>query len=54
LSGKRIARELGIELGLAALLCRLLGWPIYRRNDTTPEILGLRFGTLHSDPGPNW
>ena len=27
------------------------GSPIYKRNDAAPQILGLRMGTLDSDPG---
>jgi hypothetical protein len=37
--------------GIHRFFARCCGSPLYKRHDAAPEVLGLRLGTLDSDPG---
>ena len=37
--------------GIHRFFARCCGSPLYKRHDTAPEVVGLRLGTLDTDPG---
>jgi hypothetical protein len=49
-SGKELLSSWESSPGVFRYFASCCGSPIYKRSDATPELLGLRLGTLDSDP----
>ena len=48
--GRGVAVQLGSSPGIHRFFAGCCGSPIHKRHDAVPEVLGLRLGTLDTDP----